>query len=95
MTVDDSCTFSWLESTTPTLNNIWPSLQRVYCTASKAVHTQMAMDGIVCQRNCWPFLPLNRIREESLSLAWFHIRFFEEGDWDKNLSCSYVDKESY
>lgn len=31
----------------------FPAKSVLYCKQSR--HTQMAMDGIVCQRNCWPF----------------------------------------
>lgn len=80
----EPCTFSWLASSTPTQNIIGPFLQRVRPWVNQSSHPRMATDGIVCQRSFRPFPSLNCIREESVSLVCFHMRFFfEDGDWDK------------
>lgn len=59
------------------------------CSVLEAEQPQMAIAGVACQRNFWPFPFPNCIREEYLSLAWFPPEIFlRKGAGTRRLSYS-------
>lgn len=81
VTIDDLLLFVAVWRALPPLN-IWPSLQRVYCTWSKAVTNGHGWNCLPKKFLAFPF-PLTasgRILISSLVSTW---GFSEEGDWDK------------